>query len=132
IDQSTICCDEQEVSGFSCDWRVEKIVLPNPPQNTVDGGFLSLGGSFDGGVPQGMAAGMGTTVGNNPIGGASLDFDGGGGLQAMGQQLTQSIGGGAGAMGMLQTVFGIVYPSLKIVLEQSIRRVTVTIRWREG
>ena len=130
VDQSNVCCDQQEVSGFNCDWRVEKIILPNPPQSTVDGGFLSLGGSFDGSVPQGIGA-PGATIANNPIGGAGLDFDGG--LQNIGQTLTAQMGGGgAGAMGMLSTVFGIVYPSLKLVLEASIRRVTVTIHWREG
>ena len=130
VDQSAVCCDDKEVSGFTCDWRVEKVILPNPPQNTVDGGFLSLGGSFDGGVPQGLSGPLGS-VANNPAGGAGLDFDGG--LQNIGQQLTSQMGGGgAGAAGMLNMVFGIVYPSLKLVLEASIRRVTVTIHWREG
>ncbi len=27
-DTSTICCDDQEVEGFSCDWQVERVKLP--------------------------------------------------------------------------------------------------------
>jgi general secretion pathway protein I len=34
--------------------------------------------------------------------------------------------------GMLDMVFGLVYPGLKPVFEASIRRVTVTVRWKEG
>ncbi len=126
IDSSTTCCDANEVSGFSCEWRVERIIMPNPPTtSTVDGGGLDL--SPEGGIPQlpGMPGGA-----NNPIGGAGLDFDAG--LAGIGQSLTSQMGGAGGASGMLSMVFGIVYPSLKPLLEASIRRVTVTIKWREG
>ena len=40
--------------------------------------------------------------------------------------------GGAGAQGLLSMVFSIVYPSLKPVLESAIRRITVTVMWKEG
>jgi general secretion pathway protein I len=33
---------------------------------------------------------------------------------------------------MLNMVMGIVYPTLKPMMEASIRRVTVTVRWKEG
>jgi hypothetical protein len=44
----------------------------------------------------------------------------------------QSAFGGAGAQGLLSMVFSIVYPSLKPLLESAIRRVTVTVKWKEG
>ena len=129
IDSSTTCCDDKEVSGFSCEWRVERIVLPTPITSSgADGGFLSLGS--DGGLPGVPGVPGMPGVGNNPAGGASLDFDAG--LAGMTQSLTQQVGGGAGAAGMLSMVFSIVYPSLKPLLEASIRRVTVNIKWREG
>jgi hypothetical protein len=47
--------------------------------------------------------------------------------------LTQQMGGsGAGAQGLLSMVMGFVYPFIKPMMEASIRRVTVTVRWREG
>lgn len=130
IDSSTTCCDNGEVTGFSCEWRVERIIMPNPPtSSTVDGGGLDL--SPEGGIPQlpGMSGGA-----NNPVGGASLDLDAG--LAGIGQSLMTGMGGAGGgagsAAGLLSMVFGIVYPSLKPMLEASIRRVSVTIKWREG
>jgi general secretion pathway protein I len=41
-------------------------------------------------------------------------------------------GGGMGAQGLLQMVMGIVYPSMKPLFEASIRRITVTVKWKEG
>jgi hypothetical protein len=72
---------------------------------------------------------MGSVL-SNPLGGAQLNLDGG--LQNMGQSLTQSFMGGAGTAGLLQMVFSLVYPSLKPLLETAIRRITVVIKWKEG
>ena len=40
--------------------------------------------------------------------------------------------GSTGTSGMEGMVMGLVYPSLKPMLEASIRRVTVTVKWSEG
>jgi general secretion pathway protein I len=40
--------------------------------------------------------------------------------------------GGLGVQGLLQMVMGFVYPSMKLMFEASIRRVTVTVKWNEG
>jgi hypothetical protein len=79
------------------------------------------------GLPSSVAGSLGTIV--NPAGGAQLDLDAG--LQTIGQSLQQTFGG-AGAQGLLSMAFSIVYPSLKPLLESGIRRVTVTIHWKEG
>jgi general secretion pathway protein I len=128
-DSSLVCCDDKDVPRFSCDWRVERVTLPEASALGGDGGAGSL---FGGGL--GLDAGMiGTGIPPsmlvNPAGGAQLDFDAG--LQNLGQSLQQSFGG-AGAQGLLSMVFSIVYPSLKPLLESAIRRITVVIRWKEG
>jgi general secretion pathway protein I len=135
-DTSTICCDEKEVPGFSCEWRVERVTLPQATALGGDGGAGSvLGGSLDlgaaasaSGPPTSLPGSLGTML-VNPAGGAQLDFDAG--LQNIGQSLQQSFGG-AGAQGLLSMVFSIVYPSLKPILESAIRRITVVVRWQEG
>ncbi len=125
IDEDISCCEDADQDGFKCTTRVEKVVLPDPPQN-------SLG---DGGSVQGAPTASSDAFGNqlqNPAGGAglNLDFDGGGGgLQGLGGQLQEQMGGAQGMFGM---VMGIVYPQIKPMMEASIRRVTVQVKWREG
>jgi general secretion pathway protein I len=134
-DSSAICCDDKEVSGFSCDWQVERVTLPQATSlggeggaGSIFGGGLGLdAGMLGTGMPTSLPGSIGTML--NPAGGAQLDFDAG--LQNMGQSLQQSFGG-AGAQGLLAMVFSIVYPSLKPLLESAIRRITVVIRWKEG
>lgn len=141
IDSSRSCCDDKEEPGFSCDWRIEKVQLPPPPNTTAgDGGAnFGVGIGADGGlgVP-GVISGFGANFdGDGGVGGLLSASDGGftpssidldAGLAGMGQMLS----GGGGALGLLSMVFTIVYPSLKPLLEFTIRRVTVTVKWTEG
>ena len=137
-DTSPICCSDKEVSGFSCDWQVERVLLPQQTQLGGEGGLDSLLGgglgldagigSLGSGAPSALASPLGTVM-SNPLGGAQLDFDAG--LQNIGQSLQQQFGG-AGAAGLLSLVFTLVYPGLKPVLEAAIRRITVVVRWKEG
>jgi general secretion pathway protein I len=121
---------------------VEKVELPNPPQNSLGDGGTSLNlampgaGGLDGGVPgAGALGGLGQIL-NNPAGGAGLNLDAG--LQGLGTQVAGQLGmgaaagGGSGAEGLLSMVMGLVYPSLKLMMEASIRRVTITVHWKEG
>jgi general secretion pathway protein I len=137
-DTSTICCDDQEVEGFSCDWQVERVKLPEATSLGGDAGLSSLlGGGLGldaglGSLANGLPTSLPGPLGNmllNPAGGADLNLDAG--LQGVGQSMQQSFGG-AGVQGLLSMVFSIVYPSLKPVLESAIRRITVTVKWKEG
>jgi len=139
-DSSQLCCDEKEVPGFTCEWLVDRVTLPQANPVGGDGGGLNsiLGGGLglDSGVAA-IASGMATSLAGpagtmlvNPAGGAQMDLDGG--LQNIGQSLQQSFGGMGGAQGLLSMAFTIVYPSLKPLLEAAIRRVTVIVKWKEG
>jgi general secretion pathway protein I len=116
IDNGVICCEGADMSKFTCDYKVEKVTMPDPPQSTMD---------MDGGMSKLM--GMGGDAG--PAGGASLDFDGG--LSSVGSALGMGQGTG-GAGGLIDMAMGIVYPMMKPMMEASIRRITVTVRWKEG
>jgi general secretion pathway protein I len=144
-DTNTVCCDEKEVPGFSCEWQIDRVTLPQATNLAGEGGLNSiLGGglgldagfaSFGSAASSALASPLGTVM-SNPLGGAQLDFEGG--LQNMGQSLSQSFGqslgggGGAGMSGLLTLVFSLVYPSLKPLLETAVRRITVVIKWNEG
>jgi general secretion pathway protein I len=123
IDEDVSCCEDADQDGMKCSTRIEKVVLPDPPQNSLgDGGSVI-------GAPTASTDAFGNQL-NNPAGGPGLDLDGGaGGLAAMGTQLQQQMGGADGIFGM---VMGIVYPQIKPMMEASIRRVTVQVKWKEG
>jgi general secretion pathway protein I len=63
-------------------------------------------------------------------GGLNLDIDAG--LAGIGSSLQSQMGGGAGTQGLLSMVMGILYPSIKPMYEASIRRIMVTVKWKEG
>ncbi len=126
IDQGVSCCENADREGFTCDTRVEKIELPN---------FQSGNSLGDGGALVGPSSSSSSPLGAltaNPAGGPGLNLSGDGGLQDMGTQIAQQFGGGAGVDGLLSMVMGILYPSIKPMYEASIRRATVTVKWKEG
>lgn len=112
------CCDD-EGDGYSCAWKIERVELPPLPE--------SGGGEGDAGADEApsslgpldalakLQSAQGAGLGDQPTPGTMLE------------QLAPS--GGSGLEGM---VMGFVYPSLKPMLEASIRRVTVKVSWKEG
>ncbi len=110
------CCEDESFDGFRCEWRIERIELPEPS-------------SFDGDGGDGLSADTLGPLGALSQGGSSLGFDGGlsGVASALGESAEAAQGGGIAAM-----LFGMVYPGLKPMLEASIRKVTVSVLWKEG
>src|SRR5689334_22153148 len=37
-DTSSVCCDDKEVPGFSCEWKVERVTLPQVTELGGEGG----------------------------------------------------------------------------------------------
>ncbi len=120
------CCDEDDIEGYSCEWKVEKVELPELP---TDDPFASFGGGSDAGAgdPGGADLGaIGALASIKETGGAALGAE-----PSMGD-LAQTLGGGGMMGGIGPMVLGLVYPDLKPMLESSIRKVSVTVRWQEG
>jgi general secretion pathway protein I len=112
------CCEEEDDQTFRCEWKIERIELPQTSELGADGG-ADMGGLG----PLGALASL-------PQSGGALGGDGGlGGLASL-MSGGDSMAGGAMAMAPL--VMGMVYPDLKPMLEASIRKVTVTVLWKEG
>ncbi len=132
------CC-EGEGEGYTCSWKIERVELPPLPEPDQDGGAPGPAGSAGlngpgglgfGAPPPGSAAPgaggpLGALMNISASQGASL------GDKATPGSVMQQLGS-TGASGMEGMVMGFVYPSLKPMLEASIRRVTVTVKWTEG
>lgn len=147
------CCDDKEVVGFTCESRVERVLMPNPPSmmnSSVDGGMSLSGGSpsamlssgLAGGSPSALSGALGNLGGLSGLSGVTQSMSGDGGfaslnleagIQTIGSSLTTQMGGGGvGTQGLLSMVMGFVYPFLKPMMEASIRKLTVVVRWKEG
>jgi general secretion pathway protein I len=116
------CCMDEITEGYDCAWKIQTIELPEPPEMSaeMDGG--SSGPDLDSEGTGPMAALMQLQQGVQTPGEAPD-------IGAMATELTSTMGGSEGIAGMFM---GMVYPSLKPMLEASIRKVTVSVRWREG
>jgi general secretion pathway protein I len=111
------CC-EGESEGYNCSWKIERVELPPLPEADQDAGAGPAGdeGSLGPlGALANISATQGTALGDKATPGAVME------------QL-----GSTGTSGMEGMVMGFVYPSLKPMLEASIRRVTVKVAWKEG
>jgi general secretion pathway protein I len=109
------CCDGEDTPGYTCDWKIERVKLPEPSlTGESDGG---MGGPAD---ALGQVAALAQSAQANP--GEAPD------MASLTSQLGD-MGGGQGPAGM---AFGLVYPTLQPILEASIRKVTVTVKWKQG
>jgi general secretion pathway protein I len=118
------CCSGESPPGMSCNWKVERVTLPNPPATAVN----------DGGIPSGDAGNPLGAFGALAAAGANPGSLGDGGLAGLSSMLSTPMGPGgqtgtAGVAGMAMTI---VYPQLKPLLEASIRKITIEVKWNEG
>lgn len=127
------CCDGAE-SDFTCEWTIQTVQLPEP------GLFEDAeGASEEGGEDEGTDSSLDSSLGFSPLGMGMGDAQAlspmhGGGLtevEGMGD-LAGALGESAEGGGMIGMALSIVYPTLKPMLEASIRKVKVSVVWQEG
>lgn len=114
------CCEEQFDDEYTCNWVIEKVELPELLFDDADAGASGPPDDLAGGEVDGVLGQLGG------LQSGALQHNGGGT-----QELTD-IMSGAGAGSIATMAMTMVYPALKPMLEASIRRVTVTVNWKEG
>jgi general secretion pathway protein I len=138
------CCADEVDPVYRCEWKVETIQLPEPGLGMQDGG------APDGGLDLATLGGLGSP-GSGPLGDPSTMLGAAGPLGALaglqqnpGAGLGENAGlgdlagllgggeGGPGMGGLASMAMSLAYPTLKPMLEASIRKVTVTVMWKEG
>lgn len=121
------CCEGAD-SDFTCEWTVQTVELPQPATfsdtenlegetNEADAAALTASPL---GTPLGDAAAI------SPMDGSALS-----GVAGM-DDLAGTLGDSAQGGGMIGMALGLVYPTLKPMLEASIRKVKVAVIWNEG
>lgn len=120
-DDGPCCGDDDGNEGYHCAWKIERVTLPELPLNGADAG-TNPGG--DGGLDLGPISML---TGLNQPGGKQL------GGQATTTDLAKSFTSpGAGPASLAPMMMSMVYPTLKPMLEASIRKVSVTVTYNEG
>jgi general secretion pathway protein I len=113
------CCEDAVEKDMRCAWKIERIELPQPkPPDLAPAGSSAAPG------PAGGPLGAIGQLALNP-GSVSTD----GGLAGLASTFKEGTGGTAGVEAIAMSF---VYPMLKPMLEASIRKVTVTVSWKEG
>lgn len=105
------CCEDAELEGFECEWRLDRVVLPDDA--LTEGGVLEDEEGGEGSSPMGILSDEGAQTG-------AIDSMLGGG------------GGLGGGDGFAEMAIGIAFPVLKPAIEEQVRRASVIVRWREG
>lgn len=116
------CCGDDGEPGYTCAWKIERVELPEASEMTLDGGAESadsMAGPFAALEKLGMMPGSeGQQGANTPT--PSL------------QNIAETVGESSMASGIGPMVMSLVYPTLKPMLEASIRKLTVKVEWKEG
>jgi general secretion pathway protein I len=115
------CCGDDSDGRYRCVWKIERVELPQLPDQSADGG-----------VPGGDMGPLGALAGLSPGGSAAAPPPDLGKAASPTDLAGQLSGAGAAMQGMGPMLMALVYPGLKPMLEASIRKVTVTAQWKEG
>ena len=119
-DDGPCCGDDDGNEGYHCAWKVERVTLPELPLNGVDGGSAPAG---DAGLDLGPISML---TGLNQPGGKALSD------KSSTSDLAKTLGNAPSPMGLAPMMMSMVYPTLKPMLEASIRKVSVTVTYKEG
>lgn len=125
VTEEGVCCEDEEDRTFACDWRVERVELPEITELATMAG--------EGAGEDGSGDPLSKLLELKDKGKEGLDTMGGTGVPDLGS-VVGAFGEDptAGMQGIATSLMGLVYPNLKPMLEASIRRVTITVRWQEG
>ena len=121
--ESGPCCEGDESPNMTCSWKIEKPTFPDPVygEMELDTGLDLNAAPGGAGSPAGGLMGM--------PGGGSFDpsalADGGAGAAGLGDP-TEMLGS------LLKEGMRNAYPTLKTIFENSSRRITVTVTWKQG
>ncbi len=125
VTEEGACCEDEEDRAFACEWRVERVELPEITElATLAGEGTGEDGSGDP-LSKLLELKDKGKDGLTTMGGTGVP-DLGSVVGAFGEDPT------AGMQGIATSLMGLVYPNLKPMLEASIRRVTITVTWQEG
>jgi general secretion pathway protein I len=131
VSEAGACCAGDDNPRMACAWRIERPEFPEANFGDLNlDTDLDLAGSKGG---PSFIPGLGNTTAPGGLGFLSAgrrDMPKSGDIG----DVADTFAGGADSMldGLSSMIMSVVYPDLKALFEAGVRRVTVTISWREG
>jgi general secretion pathway protein I len=116
------CCEDDPDPNFHCTWKVEVIELPEPTLTSEDDPLGALAGDGEGMGPLGTLMQLQQSAASGEVAAQGMD--------SMSEMFSEGLSGGV--QGIAAMAMTLVYPQLKPMLEASIRKVTVSVGWKEG
>jgi general secretion pathway protein I len=145
LDGRDECCVDAEHEGFKCEWKVERIVLPDSSEAQTEdqakkaleqgkGGQGPAGGAGSGGPTPPMGAPLDPSKAVDPTSAMGIPLTGlppilGGSGDPSASGMGMGMGGGDPIASM---VMQFAFPIMKPIIEEQVRRVTVNVSWKEG
>ncbi len=131
------CCEGEDEEGFRCEWKIDTVELPSEDLFAESDEDNDAEGDFQDDVKETLESDPTADLDPSAFDGTTDPFSAIGALSGQGATAPGEFGSAlAGATGgpggIIQMALGIVYPSLKPMLEASIRKVTVSVIWNEG
>lgn len=129
-DEEGECCEDVDMPDYRCSWKVQRVELPELPL----GGIGSDAGTPENDLPGGELGSVSPDPMANmgPLGALATIGQARGMGEKPGMSGFADAMSGAGGGGLASMFMGFVYPDLKLMLEASIRKIIVTVHFKEG
>ena len=128
LDERDECCEDAEHEGFRCEWKVQRVKLPDLEQEQDDEDDDS---ERSAGAPSNKGTGVldklaGLAGGEDAVSGVT-ELIANPGAAGGDDELSGSTLDPVSAM-----VMELAFPAVKPVIEEGVRRATVNVKWNEG
>jgi general secretion pathway protein I len=136
MDERDECCEDAEHEGYTCEWKIDRIVLPESVDMGEDASESALeklkaGSETDPNAPTppgGPQTPPATPEQPDPLQNMGIPLTGLGGLTGG----TDAEGTGGGVDPISSLVMEFAFPVMKPIIEEQVRRATVRVVWKEG
>lgn len=121
------CCEGAEIEGFACEWRIERVVMPQQNQMGEKGEGKN--------AAQKLLSGQGESEDEDAENDDEPSEDPIEKLKKAKESpesVQEVLSGSMGQDMLAQMAFDFAFPVLKPALENQMRRATVTVEWQEG
>lgn len=129
------CCEDGEQDGYACEWKVERIKLPDTEEDEDEGGENDSDSEDAKDKPTGMIdqlAELSKQGEGERLSGITDMLGGAKAGERDGKSSADAEEEASQLDPMASMVMGLAFPMLKPVIEEGVRRASVVVKWKQG